>query len=109
MSTNGILLQVITQKPKAYKRLSNYIAKSSGTFSWISRGKTIEHSQKRKNPGDYQTTIDFEKTSNEVVLARIADRKAGITGAFIGLCIRCFGDELIAVNLQTNDSSRPTT
>jgi hypothetical protein len=64
----------------------------------------IEHAQKKKNPGDYDTTIELEKTSNEVVLARIADRRPGIIGAFIALCIRCFGDELIAVNLETKNS-----
>jgi hypothetical protein len=100
MPTSGILLQVITSQPKAYERLFDYIKKHSGTFSRTSPG-TIEHVRKARNPGEYGAAIHFEKTSTEVLLARMTDRKPGMVGAFIGLCIRCFGDDLISVNLQT--------
>jgi hypothetical protein len=98
MPISGILLQVITSQPKAYERLSDYI--QGVTFSWTSPG-TIEHVRKARNPGEYGAAIHFEKTSNEVLLARMTDRMPGTVGTFIGLCIRCFGDDLIAVNLQT--------
>lgn len=104
MAASRILVQAICGQPKAYRRLCDYIDRPRGTFSWTLHGQTIEHAQKVKNPGDYRASIHLEATSNEVVVAQVTHRAPGVIGAFVGLCIRCFGEDLIAINVQNKDS-----
>ena len=100
MATHEILIQVCTEKSKSYDKLCKYLDNPRGSFKWVSRLKEVEHKQRKSNPGDYDTTIDLEQTSNEVVIARVRGSNPGIVGAFVAVCIRCFGGDLLAVDLQ---------
>jgi hypothetical protein len=98
VTTKGFSVQAICHpRIKAYQQLCDYIAKSGKVYVWVpgQTGQKIQH--KSSNRPGY---VEFEATSREVLLAWLTDGPSPESlESFIGLLVRCFGDELVAINV----------
>lgn len=101
MTGKGFSIQGICGSDvKAYTRLCKYIETKGRVFKWTSPGRRIQH--KRRN---YPGYVELETTANEVVLAWTSKPSPDTLGSFMGILVRCFGDDLISINIQRHNSN----
>ncbi len=48
----------------------------------------------------YPGIVELDPTTREVVAASISEPNAETLGSLVGIIIRCFGENLIAINIQ---------
>lgn len=97
MNHTGVSIQAICRPAtKAYKELCTYVDGTATTFAWKPRGKRMVHT----GSGNYPGQVELEESRKEVLSAWVTVPSPETIGSFVGLLVRCFGDQLVAVNIQ---------